>query len=133
MDTRAGAGYAASWTTEGTSGEKTVTEQEWLACTDPKLMLGYLRFKCGVRKLRLFTAACLRRDWHWSDMPIRIAIKSVERLAGLPAFVGIGRLTSDLQRTVDAVDGLSDHSNLLSSAGRLAPTCGRAFAWRVRS
>ncbi|HEY7315564.1 MAG TPA: hypothetical protein VH643_39915 [Gemmataceae bacterium] len=58
-----------------------MTEAEWLACTDPKLMLDYLRFKCGVRKLRLFTAACLRRDLHWSDIHIRIAIKSVERLA----------------------------------------------------
>ena len=34
MDRRAVAGYAASWTTEGTSGEKTVTEAEWLDCAD---------------------------------------------------------------------------------------------------
>jgi hypothetical protein len=34
MDTRAGAGYAASWATEGTSGDKTVTETEWLASGD---------------------------------------------------------------------------------------------------
>jgi hypothetical protein len=82
MDMRAEASYAARWKTEGTSGEKTVTEAEWLGCTDPKLMLIYLRFKCGVRKLRLFTAACLRRDiWHRSDIPIRIAIESVEQLA----------------------------------------------------
>jgi hypothetical protein len=58
-----------------------VTEPEWLACADPQKMLEFLRFKCGVRKLRLFTAACLRRDWHWSDIPIRIAIRSAERLA----------------------------------------------------
>jgi hypothetical protein len=58
-----------------------VTEAEWLGCTDPQKMLVFLRFKCGVRKLRLFTAACLRRDWHWSDIPVRISIRSSERLA----------------------------------------------------
>jgi hypothetical protein len=42
MDTRAGAGYAASWTTEGTSGEKTVTETEWAACTGLRSMLELL-------------------------------------------------------------------------------------------
>ena len=37
MDTRAEPGYAARWTIEDISGEKTVTEAEWLKCTkDPK-------------------------------------------------------------------------------------------------
>ena len=43
MDTRAEVGYAASWTTEGISGEKTMTEAEWLACADPRPMLDFLR------------------------------------------------------------------------------------------
>ena len=39
MDTPVEAGYAASWTTEGTSGEKIVTEAEWAACTGLRSML----------------------------------------------------------------------------------------------
>lgn len=69
MDTRAGAGYAARWTTEGTSGVKTVTEAEWLASTDPQLMLTILEpwAADGVvsdRQLRLFVCASCRRLWH---------------------------------------------------------------------
>jgi hypothetical protein len=40
-----------------------VTEAEWSACTDPKLMLEFLRSKASDRKLRLFAAACCRRVW----------------------------------------------------------------------
>jgi hypothetical protein len=50
MDTLAGAGYAARWTIEGTSGEKSMTEVEWLACTRPAAMLLYLRRKVSERK-----------------------------------------------------------------------------------
>jgi hypothetical protein len=37
-------------------------EQEWLACTDPEKMLGFLRGKASERKLRLFACACCRHQ-----------------------------------------------------------------------
>ena len=40
-----------------------MTEHEWLACTDPKPMLEFVRGKASDRKLRLFTCACVRRVW----------------------------------------------------------------------
>ena len=81
MDTPAEAGYAASWTTEGTSGENTVTEAEWLECTEPEKMLEFLRDSGSAsdRKLRLFGCACCRRVWHHMDKYSRMAIGLAEK------------------------------------------------------
>ena len=47
-----------------------MTEQEWLACTDPWVMLDFLRGRkkrivgtARCRKYRLFSCACCRRTW----------------------------------------------------------------------
>ena len=41
-----------------------MTEAEWLAGTDPRPMLEYVRGKVSDFKLRLFACACVRRVWH---------------------------------------------------------------------
>jgi hypothetical protein len=82
MDTRAEAGYAASWTTKGSSGEKTVTEAEWLACTDPQPMLELLRGRATARRRRLLACACCRLIWpalHFACW--RSVVEVVERFA----------------------------------------------------
>jgi hypothetical protein len=82
MDTRAGAGYAASWTTEGMSGETTVTEAEWLGCTDPDSILGFIQKRGSERKRRLFACACCRAVLPLiHDEYSRKAVKTAERYA----------------------------------------------------
>lgn len=40
-----------------------MTQEEWLACTDPRLILEFLRGKVSDRKLRLFVCAFCRHFW----------------------------------------------------------------------
>src|SRR6516165_247226 len=62
-----------------------MTEQEWLACTDPREMLEALRAsgKASDRKLRLFAAARCRLFWpDWNDWwPIREAVNAAEQFS----------------------------------------------------
>jgi hypothetical protein len=68
--------------TRDTSGEKTVTESEWLACTDPTPMLEFLRGKASERKLRLFACACCQAVLPLiHDKYSRKAVKTAERYA----------------------------------------------------
>src|SRR5262245_16335653 len=54
-------------------------EAEWLACTEPKPMLEFLKGKASDRKLRLFGCACCRRLWDLlpSDLN-RQAVQAIE-------------------------------------------------------
>jgi hypothetical protein len=57
-----------------------MTEQEWVACTDPERMLAFLRGRASDRKLRLLACACCRqRLWHLlPDERIRNAVEVTE-------------------------------------------------------
>jgi hypothetical protein len=66
-----------------------MTEQEWLACDDPKPMLDFLNWRAppawgevSDRKLRLFAVACCRRVWHLAPHhDSRGAVEAAERFA----------------------------------------------------
>lgn len=65
-----------------------MTEAEWLACTDPRVLLDHVRSRAGGRKLRLFACACARQVWaHLADPRSRAAVEAAERFAdgGVPA------------------------------------------------
>jgi len=59
-----------------------MTEEEWLVCADPDLMLDSLGVSLGQRKARLFAVACCRAIWPLLDNePSRQAVDVSERLA----------------------------------------------------
>jgi hypothetical protein len=59
-----------------------MTESEWLTCTAPEAILGYLEGKVSDRKLRLFACACCARITHLlTDPQCRFASELATRFA----------------------------------------------------
>jgi hypothetical protein len=62
--------------------EGAMTEAEWLAYGDPKLMLEFLRGKISPRKLRLYAAACCHRiESLFAEEWCRTAVELSEKVA----------------------------------------------------
>jgi hypothetical protein len=57
-------------------------ERRWAQCGNPDAMLALLGDKACSRRLRLFSAACCRRVWHFLEEPaFREAVEAAERFA----------------------------------------------------
>src|SRR5688500_8538051 len=77
-------GEAATLRAGGTGpwGGASMTEEQWLACTDPHKMMSRVWRKASRRKRRLFGCACCRRIWHLIDDTFCMrAIETAERFA----------------------------------------------------
>jgi hypothetical protein len=91
----------------------TVTEQEWLACTDPTPMLAFLRGRASERKARLFAVACCRRIWSLlEDERSRMAVAVAERFAdGLATASEVGAARWDADEAYRYRDSASPHDS----------------------
>jgi hypothetical protein len=105
-----------------------MTEQEWLACADPGLMLEFLKGKASDRKLRLFACTCSRRmchRWERSRVP-EVVQNSAEDDVGKhelrpPAF-------EISERFADGEIGLHEIRQFLNELGAMG---GVSAAWAL--
>jgi hypothetical protein len=89
-----------------------MTEAEWLDCTDPKLMLEFLRGKASERKLRLFAVGCCRR------------------VRGLLTSEKSRKAVEVAERYVDGQTGQSELLGAVRGAEReAASSCGPGFGY----
>src|SRR5688572_5773810 len=59
-----------------------MTEDQWETCTDPAVLLHFLRSRLNDRKLRLFACACCQRLWPLLPRgPAREAVRLAQRYA----------------------------------------------------
>jgi hypothetical protein len=73
-------------------GRWKLNEAEWLACTNPGLMLRFLRGRASDRKVRLFACHCCRRVWQYlvavkSRHAVEIAEQFADGLASLEELI----------------------------------------------
>jgi hypothetical protein len=61
-----------------------MTEAEWLACTDPQVLLRFLKGRASDRKLRLTLWGWSRLNWKWildgefhGHRPKRVLVKVI--------------------------------------------------------
>ena len=88
-----------------------MTEEEWMACTDPQTMLEFLRTseQLNQRKARLFACAAVRRIWHLlPDERSRMAVEVSERFAD--GWADAEDLAHACQAAWDATEGPFDDS-----------------------
>ncbi len=106
-----------------------MTEREWLACTDARPILDFLRGKASDRKLRLFAVACCRKDCDLlTNTYNRLAVDTSEDFAdGLVS----RRELKAIRRTVWEALSDDDCKAAWEAAGVRAWEAAVATQWRL--
>jgi hypothetical protein len=120
-----------------------MTEADYLSCTDPARLLGYLlnSGQASDRKLRLFSCACARRLWPWlvqerSRQAVEVAERYAEGLATLEDMARAWReatlATPDMQRW--SRKQVAAHEVAVASVFfEAAEVVGSVAAWAVQA
>jgi hypothetical protein len=102
-----------------------MTDAEWAACEDPRVLLPHLASHAGTRKQWLFACACCRSVWHLLPDVSREATEAVERYAD-------GASTQD--ELIALFQGYSEWAALSSLGGAQAAGAvghlGGRWRWR---
>jgi hypothetical protein len=94
-----------------------MTEQEWLACTDPTPILEFLRGKASGRKLRLFACTCCRRIWKFLADEPRGWVEIAEQYAdGMVKQQELNKAEAVAKSAVGRSDGLAANTDAFSAA-----------------
>jgi hypothetical protein len=108
-----------------------MTEQEWLACRDPRPMLAFVERNASPRKLRLFNCGCCRHVWdHLLTDSARDAVEVTERLAdGLAESYELNQLwpRSDEERWERAKERIT----LLLTGGVYPRSLSQEVSWET--
>ncbi len=94
-----------------------MTEEEWLACTDPRPMLDFLRGVPSERKLRLFACACCRHAW--GRLP-HLIVAGLDEIKGIEVAEGFADGSVGREELDRAFDELEAHSDTRDSPARFA-------------
>src|SRR5260370_31214534 len=87
-----------------------MTEQQWLTCPEPDLMLTYLRPRMPERKLLLFACACCWRLQPLLDHESQQLLSVVERSADIrPSAAEINAVRDDAMGSADALSYRMGH------------------------
>ena len=98
-----------------------LTEAEWLACADPKVLLRKAQFRNSRRKSRLFAVACCRAVWpHFVDDRSRRAVEVAERHAD--------GLATDEELQVAATEAGRAHQEIFAVLGKV----GSSLEWAAQ-
>src|SRR4051794_19927253 len=114
-----------------------MTEQEWLAATDPQPMLKFLGGRASDRKLRLFACACCRRIWELLPDPAnRDLVAAVEDQPGGsfddPELQGVMRASSRREHELVADHAYWAAKYLGRTFYKSTPlSCAVEVAWRA--
>src|SRR4051812_22746873 len=112
-----------------------MTESEWNSCTDPTMMLEFLRGKATERKLRLMSVACSRRLGDLiRDERSRRAIDAGELYAdGLLDAASLHKALQGASQALNVVQRGIRRTGRRPPRALYALICARLPAWPIQS